>query len=282
VQTIAVYNNGRVSTGSLTHRLKMTFPRHRLLMVTTADIVERDILSQPGIEALFMPGVQDHKSSYRDDVTPEGWRRVREYIERGGAYVGICAGAYLATARFRYFDTATGATRNLHSPLAVFEGVAVGPIPQYTNPNGERHKWAEHAVARLAFNEAAGYKGEGAACYSLGPYLTLPPEIEKRADYKIIARFADVPGAPIALASRRLGKGVAVFSGVVPEISGQDMESFERQYTVQAYRQDADVRAGFAFARALAAEEAGRARVWDAIVSEIKRAGPASGPGPAR
>jgi glutamine amidotransferase-like uncharacterized protein len=219
-----------------------------------------------------MPGVQNHKSSYRDDVTVEGWREIQRYIENGGAYAGLCAGAYLATARFEYRDPDTGNVKNLESTLAAFEGKACGPIAQYTNPNRERHIWADHAVAKLAFNRAAGFSGEGAACYSLGPWLELPPEIAARPDYKIIARFADVPGQPVALASRKMGKGIALFSGVVAEISGTDMGSFNAQHTMQAYPQDENRRAGYAFAAALAAHEPARARTWDIMMAELKRA----------
>jgi glutamine amidotransferase-like uncharacterized protein len=270
MNSIAVYDNGRVSTGSLLHRLRLTYPGRRILTITTDDIVNGNVLDN-GVGALFMPGVHNHQSSYRDDVTPQGWRKIENFIRGGGAYVGICAGAYLATARFQYCDPDTGVTRVIHAPLPAFEGEAFGPIPQYTYANGARTRWSDHAVARLAFNRAAGYEGEGAACYSLGPYLTLPPGTASRPDYKIIARFADVPGAPIAIASRRIGKGIAVFSGVVPEISGLDMDSFNRQGTMTLHHDCRDRAAAQAFAAALAAKEPERARTWNAIVREIER-----------
>ena len=275
-QIIAVYSEGAVSTGSLLHRLRQTYPAGAfdIRTIGTADITEKKILESGKIHALFMPGVQDDSRSYRDLVTLDGWNRIRAYIEEGGAVVGLCAGAYLATANFEYLNYANGELRKLYSPLDIFEGKAFGPIPQYTNTSGRPgHKFANHAVARLAFNEAAGYRGEGAACYALGPYLTLPPEIAARPDYKIIARYADVPGQPIAIASRRVGKGVAVFCGVVPEVSGADMPAIDQRLTYAAFNRDEDVAAGQAFAQALAAHEDGRRRTWEILVAEIGRRG---------
>ncbi len=52
-----------------------------------------------------------------------GLERVRAFVQAGGGYVGICAGAYLASATVRWEN------RTYEYPLALFEGTAEGPRP---------------------------------------------------------------------------------------------------------------------------------------------------------
>lgn len=260
---IAIYAEGNISTGSLFQRLRESFnPRaHDIRMITTRDILERHILDNPDVSVLFMPGVKNESRSYRDLVTDKGWRTISDYIEKGGIYVGLCAGAYLATELFHYHDKQNNIHRTIKPTLKIFEGTARGPIDEYTQVIDWGNEWATHAIARLSFNEAAGYKGEGRACYTLGPCLTLPPEIEQRPDYKIIARYADIPGTPIAIASRHFGQGKAIFCGVVPEVSSRDVP-----LTVDIPH----IKGAQDFARRLHPYEKQRARTWNALVNEIK------------
>lgn len=52
-----------------------------------------------------------------------GLRRLKHYVQSGGGYVGICAGAYLASQTVRWEN------QSYQYPLALFNGTAEGPRP---------------------------------------------------------------------------------------------------------------------------------------------------------
>lgn len=261
-KTIAVYSEGQVSTGSLFYRLKQSFGAAAVRPVTAAQMRGGAL---EDAAALFLPGVQDDSQTYRDRLTPETCGAIASYVEKGGTSIGLCAGAYISARRFHYTNRINGLKKTIDSPLAFFDGEAFGPIARYSRSGDDSHRWSNHAVAHLAFNEAAGHHGEGRACYALGPWLELSDEARKDPDYRIIARYADVPGTPVAVASRKIGKGKAVFCGVLPEISGLDMPHTSERMSPGAPHLDA----GRAFARDLARHEAARQKVWNALLAEI-------------
>jgi glutamine amidotransferase-like uncharacterized protein len=57
----------------------------------------------------------------RQGFSPSGIDTVRQFVAAGGGYVGICAGAYLASKSFRWEG------QTYAYPLALFSGVSVGP-----------------------------------------------------------------------------------------------------------------------------------------------------------
>lgn len=61
-------------------------------MVTPEDIASGR-LSRGGFDVLMVPGGKSRR--YLELLTPAGCQEVKEFLSRGGGYVGICAGAYL-------------------------------------------------------------------------------------------------------------------------------------------------------------------------------------------
>jgi glutamine amidotransferase-like uncharacterized protein len=51
-----------------------------------------------GIDVLIMPGGSGSKQAER--LEESGLREIREFVRAGGGYVGICAGAYLASSQY--------------------------------------------------------------------------------------------------------------------------------------------------------------------------------------
>ncbi len=85
---------------------KPTFVLH---FVGPADI-QAGVLDQ--FDVVIFPGGSGSKQAAA--IGKEGCRAVREFVESGGGYVGICAGAFLATAKYDWSlalvnaDTFTG------------------------------------------------------------------------------------------------------------------------------------------------------------------------------
>lgn len=76
-----------------------------------------------------MPGGAD--LPYCKKLNGEGNRRIRQFIEQGGAYLGICAGAYYGCAELNFVGRDYSVNGNRE--LALFNGIAKGSLPQFTN-----------------------------------------------------------------------------------------------------------------------------------------------------
>jgi N-formylglutamate amidohydrolase/phosphoribosylformylglycinamidine (FGAM) synthase-like amidotransferase family enzyme len=95
---VAVYK-GEGASGSREQLLKAlaTEPRFRVCDVTVEDICSGKLA---GIEVLIHPGGSGGGQGRA--LGDEGRRLVREFVEAGGGYVGVCAGAYLATCDYEW------------------------------------------------------------------------------------------------------------------------------------------------------------------------------------
>ncbi len=72
------------------------------------------------------------------------------------------------------------------------------------------------------------------------------------------------------MAARQYGKGKAVFSGVVPEISGIELSKTDDRLLPQNTKIAAHLRTGLRFARDLAAHEPQRELTWKRLMAEIR------------
>lgn len=91
---------------------------------------------EAGTHALVMPGGRD--LPYCAELHGAPCARIRAFVGAGGAYLGLCAGAYFASARV---DFGAGTELRVAGPreLAFFAGVAAGPVYggfAYERPSG--------------------------------------------------------------------------------------------------------------------------------------------------
>ena len=49
---------------------------------------------------LIMPGGRD--KPYQESFTGDGVKTIRDFVQRGGTYIGICAGAYFACENIEF------------------------------------------------------------------------------------------------------------------------------------------------------------------------------------
>jgi glutamine amidotransferase-like uncharacterized protein len=140
---------------------------------------------------------------------------LRDWVARGGVYVGVCCGAYLAAAAVTYKDASTHRARAPSFGLLGERAQAVGPCfaphvktvhldlcaasgsgrPRGGHPRGK--------CPRAARTTAYYMKG--------GSWL----EASLPADATVRARYA-ATGAP-AVVTREVGRGAVVCAGVHPE-----------------------------------------------------------------
>ena len=81
-------------------------------------------------EAIYFPG--GNAGEYNSVINSSGYRNIRDLVNGGGAYIGICAGAYFAADLIEWEGV------GIDYPLDLFQGTATGsihgiaPWPDYT------------------------------------------------------------------------------------------------------------------------------------------------------
>jgi len=154
--------------------------------------------------ALFvMPGGRD--IFYLRELGALGADQIRSFVEAGGNYLGICAGAYFAASAIEF--ERGGEFEVMGSrPLAFFPGVASGPALGLGRYAIDSHRGAEAALVEWDSQKGHIY-------YNGGPTFSTSssPNVE------VLARYVNLESP--ALLSCQFGKGKALLSGVHFEYS---------------------------------------------------------------
>ena len=160
------------------------------------------------LRAYIVPGGY---STFQNTATgTPGLNAIREFVEKGGRYLGICAGAYLAS-RDVYWEG-----EHYPYPLELFDGTAQGALENVAI-------WPEESGVSVTLTEKGTQRGltaeaEGDFYYKGGP------RFYGGSDYSVLARYPDNTAAII---SRKYGYGEVILSGIhferpSPEDQGDD------------------------------------------------------------
>lgn len=228
-----------------------------------------DILAgrlDPAVKLFVMPGGEDRY--YFEKLKGEGNRRIREFVERGGRYLGICAGAYYACERIEW---AAGTAHEICEAreLGFFPGTAVGPIggAEALDTIGDPRP----SIVEVSF-EKDGISHDMKAIYHGGPVFVLGDGA--KADHQALTRWSGSWAGsfgshePTAVLMVRVGKGRAVLSALHPEIGARDLDLY-------AYEANATSGILGSIAHDLKTEEAGRMALWCHIHDALDVGAPA-------
>ena len=187
--------------------LRRSSPRE----VTAADIARGACFKDAA--ALLIPGGRD--LPYCAALNGKGNNQIREFVSNGGAYLGICAGAYYGCERL-LFDAGLDSEISGSRELAFFPGQAIGPAfgPGTYDYNSRR---GARAVELILADGRRGVTYFNGGCYFQEPF--------ESSGTKILARYSELPDNPPAIVSARVGSGMAVLSGVHAEF---DLHRLER------------------------------------------------------
>ena len=159
--------------------------------------------------AFFMPGGAG--TPYRHKLQVLGNDKIREYVQDGGIYYGICAGAYYA-CRYTEFETDIPELRKVtQCGLNLVEGKAIGTLYKEFNILPYDKNAASSAVVELVWNDNSRYMTH----YHGGPYF----ESSNSDTDEVLAYYGLTDKKP-ALISRVYGKGKVILSGVHFENKG--------------------------------------------------------------
>ena len=154
-------------------------------------------------DILIMPGGAD--LFYCEKLNGDGNRIIRDFVEQGGCYIGICAGAYYGAKRLDWDKGSIDGSRE----LAFYHGTAAGPVFDFIEDGDITKSWRKTITLRWADGSVT------ASHYQAGPVFT--PDAGCEAE--VLARYEDLPGHPAAIVKCRVGQGVAILSGSHIEVT---------------------------------------------------------------
>jgi|AntRauTorcE11897_2_1112592.scaffolds.fasta_scaffold01344_7 glutamine amidotransferase-like uncharacterized protein len=195
-----------VHNNSILHQRLQAFFGADAVTYCDADAIIDGALDQT-VNLLVMPGGAD--LFYCEKLNGAGNQQINDYVHNGGAYLGICAGAYYACARLDWLPKVERAKINGPRELAFHAGSASGPIRDYICQQDYDHIW--DGVARLS------WQGEEIkSLYRAGPLF------EAEQGEATIAHYADLKGTPPAIMQCTVGKGQAVLCSPHIECQSED------------------------------------------------------------
>lgn len=175
--------------------------RARLLPVMAEDLTGSMLAT---VGTLVMPGGAD--LPYCALLNGAGNRRIREFVEAGGTYLGVCAGAYYGCRSLAFHE---GWTDEISGPreLAFINAQAIGSL-------GELGPFYDLTI-RSASVPTIDWDGVGTfrGFYHGGPRFAVEDD-----EVTVFARFSDVRGSPAGVQCS-VGAGMAVLVAIHLEVT---------------------------------------------------------------
>ncbi|WVF65761.1 biotin-[acetyl-CoA-carboxylase] ligase [Kwoniella sp. CBS 6097] len=221
---VLVYSGPGVSPLSLSHTvltLSLLLLPHYTVQPVTPEVLA-DQPWEPSCALLVIPGGRDlpfvEELTVRRGVT----RRIREYVELGGRYLGICAGGYFGTNEVR-FDVGGPMEVVGKRDMALFPGASEGPTYpgfQYASESGSR---AVSLFLESSSSSTLKHQVLDHLYYNGGGHFVLPSPLP--SSVQVLARYAEAPPStssssgekPVAAVLTKNGKGSSLLCAIHPE-----------------------------------------------------------------
>lgn len=181
VRRVAVFGDEGAGSLSYLQAIKMwrhAFPLDRVFRVKANEL--KSIFDQ-GIDILIMPGGRDlfyHKALQGDKC---GY--IQQFVQEGGLYLGLCAGAYFASAWIDFIPSESFQIQGKRD-LGFWKGKAVGPLY-----NGRDYDWRSELGASLVEIEDLCNQRRRLVYYNAGCcFLSMDLEFCKK-DCRLLAKY---------------------------------------------------------------------------------------------
>lgn len=178
---------------------------HSISLISSKEIVESDW--EKDTDLFIMPGGRD--VPYHLALRGKGNHRIRKFVENGGTYLGICAGAYYG-CREVDFDRGMQLEVLGLRELAFFPDSAYGPA---FGPGTFCYR--SEAGAKAALISLASEQSLLRCYYNGGCFF---PRADAYPHVNVLARYLEIEGHPPAIIQMSVGKGRVVLSGLHLEV----------------------------------------------------------------
>jgi len=205
MQQIIVYVDKGVDGVSLKHTVKslqqeVDTARHPLVRMDATKLKEENWEKETAL--IVFPGGRD--IYYHEALDGKGTDKIRAFVEGGGKYLGLCAGAYLAAESIEFEKGGSLEVCGKRS-LMFYPGVAEGPA---YGKNKYRYDGLQGIeAAHVSWKEKSrfhAYFNGGCRFLNAGDY----PNV------KILGSYLELEDDPAAVVLCQVGKGLAALSGV--------------------------------------------------------------------
>jgi len=209
MKAIVVYVDQGVDGGSLKHVMKSLQQEvdtavHPIKRMDASDLKKEGWEQKTAV--LVVPGGRD--VYYQKALQGEGTERIRAFVENGGRYLGICAGAYFGSDSIE-FEKGGGLEVCAKRSLEFFPGLARGPAYGLNKYSYESCRGVEAALISWTDRLCHAYYNGGCAF----------EKAEQYDNVEVLGRYLNLPGTPAAIISCKVGEGSALLSGVHIEYS---------------------------------------------------------------
>jgi biotin--protein ligase len=192
-------------------------PNYAVITVTGEAIIKEPWSASCAV--LVMPGGAD--LGYCRTLNGEGNRKISQYVERGGAYLGFCAGAYYGSSRCEFEVGDRQMEVVGRRELAFFPDTCRGcAFPGFVYNSEKGTKAAELKVDKALLAE--GSVPDVFRTYYNGGGVFVDAEKYKSRGIDVLATYTDKLGidageGAAAVVYCKAGDGAAVLSAVHPE-----------------------------------------------------------------
>lgn len=192
---------------------------YEIRAIMAADIRDDPTLFDDAV-MFVMPGGAD--LPYCALLNGEPNARIRRFVEDGGVYFGICAGAYYACRELAFHAGTRGAICGPRE-LAFVDAVAVGSLPELTAGRLYDGTPRTAAAVTLRTTDSLAVPPVSLHAHYHGGCRFDFDEVAQ-AGAEVLAVYADLDETPPAIVSAPVGKGRAILTGVHLEISELECE----------------------------------------------------------
>ncbi|HEX2579300.1 MAG TPA: BPL-N domain-containing protein [Rhabdochlamydiaceae bacterium] len=155
---------------------------------------------------LVVPGGRD--VFYHEALDGQGTSKIRKFVEEGGSYLGICAGAYFGAEAIE-FEKGGNSEVCAQRSLAFFPGLAEGPAYGKNKYRVDGLQGIE--AARVSWKGDHFHVYYNGGCQFIGAHEV--PGVS------VLSSYLELEGDPAAIISAEVGKGKVILSGVHFEYS---------------------------------------------------------------
>ncbi|KAJ0157874.1 Biotin--protein ligase, partial [Colletotrichum tanaceti] len=217
---VLVYTGTGTTVESVRHCIyslrRLLSPTYAVIPVAEAALLKEPW--QPTCALLVIPGGGD--LGYCRVLNGPGNRRIADFVRRGGAYLGFCAGAYYGSRRCE-FEVGNRTLEVIGSrELGFFPGTCRGGAFKGFEYHGERGARAVRLSVKEGFRGGLGGEGEEVLSYYNGGGVFV--DAAKYDGVEVLAQYADdiaVDGGEgkAAVIFCRVGSGNVILTGPHPE-----------------------------------------------------------------
>ncbi|KAI7172862.1 putative biotin apo-protein ligase [Hortaea werneckii] len=228
---VLIYSGPGSTTDSVRHAtwsLRRLLGPHYAVLTITAD----QLLKEPWTTScalLVMPGGAD--MGYCRILNGEGNRRIKQYVQMGGKYLGLCAGGYYGCGRCEWEVGKKGMEVVGERELGFFPGTCRGLAFEgfvYHSEAGARAVGLDVCKETLAAGGGA-VPGRFRTYYNGGGVFVDAENLSGRS-VEVLARYVDpvaCEGGDAAVVYCKVGEGGVLLTGPHPEFSGHNLNTLE-------------------------------------------------------